>query len=260
MSLNFLKTGAASVALAKQNEILIQKRRDESGKMFRFWLKEKEDAKITFVDGAVSADGFLVPPRYYEHNLFENGEWGNYYVCPTLTNPEQGQVCPLCESGDKPSLVALFTIIDHRQYTSKKDPTKVYQNTRKLLAVKSQTMEILAKVAAKRGGLACATFDVSRVGAQNEASVGSVFDFCEKRERALLEAMFTESKVDPKTNVTTVSTIFKPADYEHEITYRTGDELRAIGKGKPITGGTLAPGGNLPAPGTGGTPDFAAQM
>ena len=46
---------------------------------------------------------------------------------------------------NRPSLVALFTIIDHRQIQSTKDKTKVYKDTKKLLVAKTQTFELLNK-------------------------------------------------------------------------------------------------------------------
>lgn len=231
MALAFLKTGAASAQMAQKEAIEAEKRKEEQGKMFRFWLGENEEAKITFVDGDLSAEGFLLPPRYYEHNMYLNGNWNNYFVCPEKTNPDSGEVCPICASGDRPALVALFTIIDHRTFQSK-DKTKTYSNTRKLLVVKSQTFEMLNKIALKRNGLAGCTFDVSRVG-DKAAAVGSMFDFTEKRSIVELQAVFMETKTDPKTNVKTSGTYFLPADYENEIIYRDAAQLAKMGLGNP---------------------------
>ena len=76
MAFTFLKTGAASAKLA-QKAAAEPEARKQQGKMFRFWMKEKEEARITFVDGDLAKDGPLAgypdPPRYYEHNLFLNG-------------------------------------------------------------------------------------------------------------------------------------------------------------------------------------------
>ena len=119
MAFTFLKTGAASAKLAQKAAAEAEARQQQGNRMFRFWMKEKEEARITFVDGDLAKDGPLAgypdPPRYYEHNLFLNGVWNNFFVCPERTSPDSGEKCPLCESGDKPSLIALFTIIDHRQ-------------------------------------------------------------------------------------------------------------------------------------------------
>jgi hypothetical protein len=230
LGFTFLKTGAASAQLAKRAAAEQEQRQAEKGKLYRFWMKEKEEARITFVDGDLNAEGFLVPPRYYEHNLFLSGQWNNFYVCPEKTNPDANDKCPICESGDRPSLVALFTVIDHRQIQSTKDKSKVYKDTKKLLVAKPQTYELLNKHAIKRGGLAGCTFDASRVG-DKSASVGSMFDFVEKREIADLKQLYQYEKIDPKSNAKTKVTNFTPADYEAEIVYRTGDVLRALLKG-----------------------------
>lgn len=236
MAFSFLKKGAESAQLAQKAAAEAEQRKQEQGKLFRFWLKLNETARITFVDGDLSAEGFLLPSRYYEHNMYEGGRWNNFYVCPQKTNPQSNEKCPLCEGGDRPSLVALFTVIDHREYKGKND--KVYKDLKRLMVVKNQTFEILNKLAVKRGGLAGCTFDVSRIG-DKAASVGSMFDFVEKRPIEELKKKYMVEVVDPKTNAKTKKTLFEPADYEFEITYRTGDELRKMGKGAPNTGPTV---------------------
>ena len=42
-------------------------------------------------------------------------------------------------------------------------------------------------------------------------------------------------KVDPKTNAKVKVSNFTPADYEREIVYRTGDELRKWSKGRVVS-------------------------
>lgn len=250
MAISWMKKGEASAQLAKQQEAEAEKAKSEQGKMFRFWLKDKESAQITFVDGALSADGFLLPPRFWEHNLNLNGTWNNYYVCPDKSDPQGGHKCPICEGGDKPSLISLFTIIDHRTFPGKND--KKYVNTRKLLAVKPITFELLNKAALKRGGLAGCTFEVSRIG-DKAASVGSVFDF-EKKEEDLdvLRQKYTITVKDDKGNEV-VKTNFEPADYEQEIVYRTEEELRNLGFGKPPSMSGM--GGS-----TGGSTDYSKDL
>jgi len=228
LAFTFLKTGAASAKLAQKAAAEQEARQQSGNRMFRFWMKEKEEARITFVDGDLAKEGPLAgypdPPRYYEHNLFLNGVWNNFFVCPEKTSPDSGEKCPICESGDKPALVALFTVIDHRQIQSK-DKTKTYKDTKKLLVAKPQTYELLTKHAIKRGGLAGCTFDASRVG-DKSASVGSMFDFVEKKDVKELQKLYMVERTDPKTNQKVKVTNFTPADYEKEIQYRTGEQLR----------------------------------
>lgn len=259
MALTWMKKGEDSAKLAQQEELAQEQRKAEQGKMFRFWIKENEDARITFVDGELSADGHLLPPRYYEHNLYLNGSWGNTYVCPEKTNPEAGEKCPICAGGDRPSLVTLFTIIDHRQFKGKNDV--VYKDTPKLLVAKTQSFELLNKIAQKRGGLAGCTFDVSRMG-DKAAAIGSMFDFVEKHDVEVLKKEFTRKVKDDKGNETgKVETIFKPADYEHEIVYRSAEDLAAMGFGKGGVGGApKAPAQQGSQAGQGGYTDYSQQL
>lgn len=183
------------------------------------------------MDGDLGPDGHLVPPRYYEHNLYLEGTWNNFFACPEKTNPEAGDKCPICESGDRPSLVALFTIIDHRQIQSTKDKNKIWKDTKKLLVAKANTFEVLNRAAAKRGGLTGCTFDAARLG-DKSASVGSQFDFVSKASVDELKALYQIEKIDPKTNVKTKVTYFTPADYDKEVTQRTGEQLQDVLKAK----------------------------
>lgn len=252
MAFKFMKTGAESAKMAQQAAQEAEQRKEQIGKLWRFFLKDKEDARITFVDGDLNAEGFLCPPRWYEHNLYLNGNWNNFFVCPEKTNPEAHDTCPIDVSGDRPALVAAFTIIDHRTYTGKNNV--VYKDTRRLLVAKPQTFELLNKLAVKLGGLAGQTFDVSRVG-DKSASVGSLFIPIEKKPIEELKTLYTREVTDPKTNVKSKVTNFVPADYEAEITYRTGDELRKLGLGQPGAQ-PLNPGGTE----TDKPVDYSAQL
>ena len=253
MGFKFLKTGKESVALAAQDKIEAQIRKEESAKAFRFYLKVGEDARITFVDGEIPK-GYLEPPRYYEHLVFFNGVW-TPFVCPEKTNPDSGEDCPIDDLPDRPSLVSAFTVIDHREYTSKKDSTKKYKNTKKLFICKGTSFEMLNKIAIKIGGLAGQTFDVSRTG-DKEPGVGNMFLPIEKKTIEELKAIYQEVLEDPKTNTKTKQTYFIPYDYEKEITYRTGDELRKLGFGKPGAQTVASPAGN-----TGGEHvDYSQQL
>jgi hypothetical protein len=247
MAVTWMKTGAASAQMAAQEQVAQQQQAESRGRTWRFSIKEGEDAKITFVDGELSPDGLLLPPRYYEHHIQIGGKWGNFFVCPEKTQPEMGYKCPLCEAGDRAALVALFTVIDHRTYQAKNG--KEYTNQRRLLVAKTITMEVLTKIAAKRGGLAGCTFDVSRTG-ENSAAVGSMFDFSEKNDVEFLRQQFTMEVEDPKTKQKTVQTYFVPVDYEQEIVFHTPEEMLKMGLGKSqfagVVGG-VSPSGQKPA-------------
>lgn len=223
MAVKWLQTGEDSAKLEKQAKEAAELAKEQQGKMWRFFLKEGEDAKITFVDGDLSKEGFLLPHRYYEHMVMLNNKWQNF-VCPKLTLPNAKDCCPFCEGQDRASLVALFTVIDHRSFTGKDG--KVYKDSPKLLVAKPMTVEILNKIAQKRGGLAGASFDVSRTG-KKDAAVGNLFDFTEKLDLATLKAKYTR-KVKDASGKETLETYFVPAKYEEEIVFRTGAELKAM--------------------------------
>ena len=228
MAVSFLKQGQASVLAAQQEEAAAEARKEEMGKLWRFWMKIGEKGvRITFVDGDLDKDGFLVPPRYFEHSPMINGKV-EHYVCPEKSNPASGEICPICASGDRPALVAAFTVIDHREFKSTKEDGKIHKDRPKLLIAKGQSFELLAQIAQKRGGLAGCTFEVSRIG-EKSAQIGSMFDFEQKTPIAVLMDLYTYVTKDPKTNAESTVCNFVPADYESEIIYRSGDQLRKLG-------------------------------
>jgi hypothetical protein len=244
----WMKKGAASAKAVTDHEQEAQRRKSEQGLMFRWSLKKGEEGRLTFIDGDLSPEGFLLPPRYYEHTVqVSHGKYGNY-VCPEKTNPGAGEKCPICEQGDSyASLVALFTVIDHREYTSKEG--KSYKNRPKLLVVKTSSFEILNKYATKLGGLAGQTFEVSRSNGDKSPGIGDVFIPLEKTPTDVLKGMYTREVVDPKTNQKSIISLFQPADYEKEIVYYTAAELRGLGFGAGLTTAThFAPGQNHSAP------------
>lgn len=254
MTISWLKTGQESQKIAQRDEAEREAYQEGRGKLRRFFLKEKETAKITFVDGNLTQTpegAFLLPPRFYEHMRQVGPRQYENYVCPEKTDPESGHKCPLCEGGDRPSLVALFTVIDHRAVPSK-DNKRVYKDQKRLLVAKPLTMEILTKMAIKRGGLAGCTFEVSRMG-ENSAAVGSLFEFEEKNEIEKLQAAFVQEVEEDGKKV--VKTYFTPADYEQEIIFRTPEDMLKLGLGKaPAAAGMASPGGSM------GATDYSSKL
>lgn len=252
MGVSWMKKGAESAKIAVQNAVEQEAYKESLGKMYRFFMAKNEECRITFVDGDLE-DGALLPPRYYEHMVQVHGNWQNH-VCPEKTSPEEGHKCPLCAAGDRPALVALFTVIDHREVPSK-DGTKIYKDRPRLFVAKPQTMEMLVKIAVKRGGLAGITFDVSRTGEQS-AAVGSMFDFVEKTPVDILQTIFTEIK-EINGQQQKVS-YFVPADYENEIIFRTPSDMLklGLGAGPSVGGGQMSPGGAAPA----GKTNYASKL
>jgi hypothetical protein len=196
--------------------------------MFRFRMAEGEDKRITFLDGKLDADGMLDIPMYREHMVKINGGWQNF-VC--TAEADQTQPCPLCEAGDRSSLVGVMTIVDHTPHKIKNGPKagQVISNTRKMFPAKPQTLKVLTTLAKKRGGVSGCTFDVSRIG-DNSASVGSQFDFVEKfNTRSAIAQKFGLKEED-----------VQPADYGAEIRYYTPQELIDLGVGKGVKASSYA--------------------
>lgn len=235
-STGWMKKGAAAKEAAQQEEARIELAKQNQGS-YRFWMPEDSERKITFLDGDLDEDGVLDVLAYYEHNIRVAGDYQTF-VC--TAEADTTQPCPLCETGDRPSLVHAFTVIDHTPYTIKKGANagKVIQNTRKLFIAKRTTMQILTKIATKRGGLAGCTFDVSRLG-DKSAGVGSQFDFVEKFD--------SYEDIAEKYGLTMEEVA--PLDYETEIKYISPEDLIELGVGKaPSSGGfssSKSSGGSL---------------
>ena len=203
-------------------------RQQEMGKLWRFWLKEDEEARITFVDGVLDAEGLLDVITFREHNEKINGKWGNFFVCTADIEP-----CPICAESREGKLVGALTIIDHREFTGKK---KTYKDRPKLYIAPRNVLKQLQSYAGKRGGLAGTTWDVMRTG-DNSPGCGNSFDFIEKNDVQKLQQMYLDK--DPKTGKP--FTVFVPAKYDEEIVYRTAAELRELGFGKgQVIGGESA--------------------
>ena len=218
----WMKKGQAARAALAEEEAHAEKAKAERDKLWRFWMPEGEDRKVSFLDGDLDNEGMLDIPMFHEHFVKVNGKF-EHYVCTM----EQEGFCPICNKGEsKPALVGLMTVIDHTPYTVKsgQNAGKTYKNRKKLFVAKKQTVRILSKLAVKRGGLTGVTFDISRSG-EMSAGVGNQFDFDEKQS---LQDVASKYALDPVT--------VKPADYEYEITYRSAKELAELGLGSGPSG------------------------
>ena len=99
--MSFLKKGKDARKEAKVVDAQ-RKQREEENKVFRFFVKRGTERRITFLDGELDEDGELSMTMYYEHNLYMNGNWRNFFVC---TGNEE-EPCPICEEGKMPAMVA----------------------------------------------------------------------------------------------------------------------------------------------------------
>ena len=125
----------------------------------RFWLKKGERAKVIFLDD----EGFYC----YVHQLNINGSWNNYITCPAETRP-----CPICDSGDRATFCAHYSVIDLRSYT-KQDGTKV-KYSKKILPAKSSAIHRLYDLKKKHGSLVGMLVEVIRY--ENDPNCGGTFE------------------------------------------------------------------------------------
>lgn len=217
---SFLKRGNAAKQEQTKVEAAAEMRKAEQGKLWRFWMPDGADRRITFLDGDLDSDGMLDINMLYEHGVRLNGNIENF-VC--TADIDQTQPCPICEKGEYNSFVGVLTIIDHTEHTIKKGAKagQKVKNTKKLFVAKQATLKQLTKLAQKRGGLAGCTFDVSRTG-DREPGVGNQFDFHEKYDSYEEMAQAFGMNVED----------LQPANYEEELRYRTPEELVELGVGK----------------------------
>lgn len=220
----WFKKGAAAAAEIKKYEQEIAQKAEDNARLQRFFLKDGEEERITFVDGNLLPDGFIETFTFREHHLKgADGKWGNFFVCVA----EQEALCPICLDGhqDSVSLSGALTIVSHKVIPSTKYPGKVYKWQRRLYVGKKDTLKKLQTLAEKYGGLAGCTFDVKRIGA-TAPRVGSDFFYVQKNTPEELMQTFVTDVHDLQTGQSKQICTYQVADYTSEIVYRTGQELR----------------------------------
>ena len=219
MAISWASKGSEAAKKFEKEKQQREAKAEANKRMWRFWLKPEEEARVTFVDGDLDENGVLDVISFPQHQIFMNGTWNNHFICTAKQEP-----CPICESDDNPSMVAVFTIIDHRSIKSG-DGTKVYKDQKRLFVAKYDTFKILQNMAGKRGGLSGITMDILRTG-NKSASVGNQFDFIEKNTLDDLRKMYPAKDSEGKPY-----DLFTPAEYEKELQYLTRDQLMELGFG-----------------------------
>jgi hypothetical protein len=216
-----MKRGSEGEELTRQAEAEAELRNAESGnRVFRFWMPDKSEQQLTFLDGELSPSGLLDIDRWWEHNLRVNGSWKHWYPC----TKDAAEDCPLCRF-KKPALVYALTVIDHNEWVDKKGQRHV--NERKLYICKGDTYKRLSKIASKRGGLTGCTFDVSRIGDKAE-NVGNDFDFVEKQSLKKVAKRYDLATSGPAEN----NKVALPYNYSEVIPMYSATELVDMGVAK----------------------------
>lgn len=193
-------------------------------------LKMGEQGQATFLDGELDGEGLLAGQSFWMHTRRLNNRWENF-VCVAQFGREP---CPICELGEKPSFVTVFTVIDHRPYQIQNGPKagQVVQNQRKLFRAKANDLAVLQFQATALGGLAGVRFTIARIGSDEKKTSASGNQYtavAAKVPLASLAQQYGEHGV--------------PADYETEIPVLSAAQLIQLGAGKAPLGPGYAPSG-----------------
>jgi len=180
-------------------------------KLFRYYLPIGKGGEITFVDDTMTPMEFKyqgevitlkLPLIVREHQMLLNGSWKNWFTCLRPT----GKPCPPCGQGNKAANVAVYTVIDHNEWTDKNG--NVHKDEEKLWVCKvsSVSYKFMKKQHAKRNGLRGCRFEVERLG-DKSPNVGDTFEFLGKDE------------LDPKIQVPNYLELFAP---------KSANELKSV--------------------------------
>ena len=206
------QTGDAGWETAQKLEEEARLRRDSKAPR-RFWLEQKQSAKVTFLDS----------PKFFchEHNLKIGKSYFNYFTC----RQDLG-VCPICESGDHPSYILVGTIINHKPFTTKDGKTISIQ--KQLIVARGGALERIKNQISKRKDLTLAHYELSRSSLATSPNIGDEFEFLGKVSREKL------AKLAPKD--ADVEEWLAPFDYAEIFYPKEEDELRILVGGKPPVG------------------------
>jgi len=171
----------------------------------RFWLRMGEEAVIVFVDDL----GFYVK----SHQLNIGGSWNNFVTCIADLQP-----CPICNSGNRPTLVGYYTVIDTRELVLK-DGTKV-KNRRVLFPAKNIAINMIADLKKKYNSLVGLAVKVKRYG-QKSPNCGDYFEVISDK-RIALKSLGNEADT--------------PYNYEKLLAPPTPEELQMLGFGQNALG------------------------
>ena len=161
-------------------------------------MANESDRKLIYLDD----EGF----SFWEHTVQVNGKWTQ------VTCRKQTGDCPLCESGDRPYLITLFTVIDTKEYMSRDGEKK--KNQKKVHALKPNAAANLFNLKDKCNGLKGKGVLVTRNGSKDPAS-GSLFMV--ERDKNDKQVSYNLPATDDK---------FKPFDYMDIFAPKEPNEIR----------------------------------
>jgi hypothetical protein len=148
-------------------------RASKLGGAYRLWIPAGGSTQFTFLD----TEGFF----FKEHNYFHNRSWMNWETCLQDIGEED---CPFCEAGIRVYYECVFSVIDHAEYESKKNPGKIIRNTKKLLVLRSTARKkILRKRDQQEGDLRYVRMSTNRDDSK-ECSTGEDFEIVKSQTKA----------------------------------------------------------------------------
>jgi hypothetical protein len=156
----------------------------------RFWMpvNAEDEKEITFLDDTLvpfemtDPKGQTIrvdlPVVLKEHQLQIGGSWKNWFTCLA----PMGCSCPICQGGNRPAQIAVFTVIDHSEWTPPDGGPMIKDQKKLWVAKMSQAAyKVIKKQAQRREGLRGCRFIVQRLG-NKSPNVGDTFEFIRKDE------------------------------------------------------------------------------
>ena len=189
-------------------------------KNWRFRLKKGQTGYVVFIDNLK----FFMK----EHQFYKDGNYYNYETCIEDIEGE----CPLCESGNRASVVAISTVIDLTEH-QKKDGTTTGP-TKKLMVLKQGGAEKFLKRQKKLDGLKYQKFEVYRSNDQKGEATGTDIDYEKEVDPEKLKQLAPEG--------TNPDEWIQPFNYAEIFQPNSAAELRKIiGVPEPVGSGGEEP-------------------
>ena len=116
---SWIKRGAAAKTAFAQEEAKAELRKQEAGKMWDFWMPEdleRQSPSSTASSMRTACSNAACSTSTRPHQRLR--------TLRLTVDQDQSQPCPICESGDRPALVGVMTIIDHTEHTVQKGRTR----------------------------------------------------------------------------------------------------------------------------------------
>jgi len=143
----------------------VQEEQRKNKAPYRFKLKPNSSSTVIYLDD----EGF----SFQEHSIQHGQKWEQW----TCSGPS---TCPLCQSGNKPYHITVFSVIDTTRWTDQRG--QLHQNEKKIHALKADSALALMNKKERWGGLKGKAVLISRKG-DKDAGAGSDFELMLKDGR-----------------------------------------------------------------------------